>query len=214
MNRKRRIREKHIAQVSVSTEMAIEGEPMIYSVKFKVGERQTSLAQLRNMKWKSILKCCFRSYMKKNQKVVLLIRFYVTPPAHISLEPETLRKEKLPATESHEICEYLLSFLELLNHVLVNCYRQFVKIDAEKYYSDNPRTVFKFMKWEHYDAHKNHDPLYTKTKRVSANREEKRLQSKPEGYVVGERVCKERARAPAAISPADTNGAPTSCPTL
>ena len=134
----------------VDREMELPGEPMIYSVKYPVGQRTRGVQFFRNMKWKSLLKTFFRSFYRTNTPCVLLVRFYVTPPENFPVSAKVLRQESMPAVMSYELCDYTLSFLEMLHHVLFNSYRQVVKLDVVKFYSDNPRTVVKFMKWDEY----------------------------------------------------------------
>ena len=137
-------------QQGFNAELVLPGEPMIYSFKYTIANRSRFANQFRDMKWMSILKCWFRAYLSTKTPLVLLIRFYVSPPSYVKVKAADLRSEKVPAVMSFELCDYLLSFMEMLHHVLINSYRQFVKIDMEKYYSAEPRTVFKFMKYEHY----------------------------------------------------------------
>jgi len=141
------------------------------------------------MKWKSLLKCFFRSYYRTNTPVVVVVRFYVSPPSSVKIKEADLRKETVPALFSYEICDYLLSFLEMLHHVLINSYRQIVKIDAEKYYSSNPRTVFQFMKWDHYENLPNRNTVHTKTKSFDPLGEAFPLQPKRKRNAKDSRAC-------------------------
>jgi hypothetical protein len=155
--------QKILASGVVDAEFTIPGEPMIYSIKYEIGTRKRGAQFFRNMQWKSHLKTFFRSYHKTYTPVVILVRFYVTPQEEVKIKAADLKKESAPATFAYETCDYLLSFLEMLHHVLYNSYRQIVKVDVEKYYSSNPRTVFKFMKWDHYVHLSNHNPIHTKS---------------------------------------------------
>lgn len=162
---------------------------MIYSIKYAIGSRTRSVQFFRDQKWKSLLKCFFDSYYNTKIPVVLLVRFYVTPPAHATVKPADVKKEKTPAVHSYELCDYILSFLEMLHHVLINSYRQVVKIDVEKFYSNNPRTLFKFMKWDHYVKLYRNNPMDPKSKSVSKGRGEILLQPECEGNAKNEAVC-------------------------
>lgn len=135
-------------------EFVITEAPMIYSVKFNIGNRRHAADFFRNKRWHTIIRCFFKSYFNVASPVVLIIRFYVRPPDRAfdrpyNLTDKQVKAEKTPATANFELCEYLLSFLEMLNKTLFKSYRQVCKIDMEKYYSNNPRTVFQFM--SHYD---------------------------------------------------------------
>jgi hypothetical protein len=163
MSLKRLIRQQKILRSgAVDLELELPGEPMIYSVKYAIGARQRGAHFFRNEKWKSLLKCYFPSYYKTKTPVVLLIRFYVSPPSNVNIKAADLKKETVPAVHSYEVCDYLLSFMEMIHHVLINSYRQIVKVDVEKFYSANPRTVFKFMKWDHYDYLQNNHTIHSK----------------------------------------------------
>ena len=132
-------------------ELTLPGEPLIYSAKIQVCKRFFKLNYFRNKKWFSIMKCCFKGAMRSNPPVVLLVRFFVSPPSALDISLRALQAEKTPATDAFEIAEYIISFMEMLKGCLIKSYRQIVKIDAEKYYSDKPRTVMKFI---HYDDYK------------------------------------------------------------
>lgn len=157
---------------AVTQHLTIPGEPLIYSRKFNVANRTYTPNYFKNKAWTSLLKAQFISYNQSfNIPVVLIIRFYVSPPEYIKISEKDVAKERTIATAAFEICDYLLAFMEMLLGVLINTYKQFVKIDAEKYYSNNPRTVFQFMKWEHYVNFQNHNPLDTKAKSKRPPRE-------------------------------------------
>lgn len=145
-------------------EFVMPGEPMIYSLKYPIGRRQHSDQHFRNKKFRSFLKCFFRSYLLERTPVVLIVKFFVTPMEGTIVSHKAMRSDKFPAVQSPEICDYLLSFLETLFKVLIKSYRQICKIDAEKYYSDQPRTVMKFMSYAEYVNLQDHNPDYAKTK--------------------------------------------------
>lgn len=164
-----------------SPELTLPGDPMIYSIKYLASSKNYSIQFSRNHQWRSIFKCYFKAYLKTNVPVVLLIRFYTKPPEYKSVPKKLLKTEKCPAVFSFELCDYLLSFMEMMHKVLINSYRQIVKIDMEKYYSDNPRTVFKFMKWDEYVEHYIHDSFASKTESLSETRSVQHIQPKREG---------------------------------
>ena len=149
-------------------ELTMPGEPLIYSVKSKVGKRFRTLDTFRNMRWKSILRCCYAHAITKRVAVVILVRFFVSAPVHVKVSTAALKAEKTPALEAFEIADYLLSYMEMIKSVLISNYRQIVKVEAEKYYSANPRTVMKFLKWDQYVALSNQGEFHTKTESISA----------------------------------------------
>ena len=171
---------------AVDAELVLPGEPLIYSIKYSVGSRTRSTQFFRDQKWKSLLKSFFRSYYRTNVPVVVVVSFFVSPPETVNIKSADLKKESVPAVYSYEVCDYLLSFLEMLHHVLINSYRQVVKIDVQKFYSANPRTVFKFMKWEHYVNLQNHNSIHSKGQSIDQNREALLLQPKCEGNASNE----------------------------
>lgn len=144
------IKRQKILNAHANDEMTLPGEPLIYSIKFQVGRRAMPLNFFRDLKWRSMLKCQFPFYYKSHTPVVVLVKFFVSPPSYIDVSAKQLKSEKVPAVHSFEVADYGLSFLEMLQKVLFNCYRQVVKIDIEKFYSANPRTVFKYMNWTTY----------------------------------------------------------------
>jgi len=152
-------RSKILNREGIEAELVLPGEPNIYSIKLNVARRTFSVQFFRNMKFKSLLKCFFKAYLKTNTPVVIVVRFYVSPPSNVKISKRQLNAETVPAVSSHELCDYLLSFLEMLHHVLINSYRQIVKLDMEKFYSSNPRTVFKFMSWANYVLLQNSDTV-------------------------------------------------------
>lgn len=180
MSRKQQInRFRHLIKVRKAIELELElpGEPLIYSIKYPVGKKRLGLNVFRNKKWASMIRCYFRSQIRTNAPVVVIVRFYVTPPENIKVSAKDLRSELVPALPGFEICDYLLSFHEILYNVLITTYRQIVKVDASKFYSNRPRTVFQFMTWEQYVYLKNYDSVHAKTKGVSPTKEKKCIQS-------------------------------------
>ena len=133
--------------------------------------------------------------MNTNVPCVLHVTYYVSPPSYVTISKRALKDEKTPATRSYELCDYLLSFMEMLQHVLINSYRQIVRIEAEKYYSSNPRTVFKFMKWEQYVMLQNHNTAHAQGQSISSDWQIWAIQSESKGDVINEEHCAESAAA-------------------
>lgn len=156
----------------------MEGEPLIFSVNTQQYNRRHTMHYFNAKKWRSMLKCFFRAYMKNTQAVVLIVAFYVTPPEGVKITTRRLKKEIVPAVKSWEICDYLLAFLQVLFQVLFSTYRQIVKIDAEKFYSKNPRTVFKFMSWDHYVILQDKNFSHAKSKSLRKDAKEQVVQPK------------------------------------
>lgn len=185
MGLKQLLREKAILQQqkAINFELTLQEEPLIYSIKQQLALRRMPRQYFRNKRFSSMVKCHFRSYYNTGTPVVLLVKFFVSPPEKARVSKRQLKAEKTPATFSHEVCEYLLSLLEMLNHNLFNSYRQVVKIDVEKYYSDRPRTVMKFMKWSHYvELYQNNNPAYSASEGIMEGGKKRRsVQSKRKG---------------------------------
>ena len=159
-------------------EFVMEGEPLIYSLRSDPGGRRHSMIFFKTRQWRSMLKCFFRAYMKSSIPVVLIVKFYVSPPDNTTVTKRRIKKEIVPAVNTWEICDYLLAFLQMLFQVLFTTYRQIVKIDAEKFYSNNPRTVFKFMSWEHYVVLQDKDFTHPKGKSFREDANEQMVQPK------------------------------------
>ena len=193
MSLKQIIKQSKILNPVINAPMELPGEPMIYSLKYPVGQRTRGLQFYRNMQWKSLLKTFFRSFYRTSIPVVVIVRFFVSPPASVTVSDKLLRQESLPAVMSYELCDYTLSFLEMLHHVLFNSYRQVVKLDVEKIYSKNPRTVVKFMKWDEYVKFQAKDTDYTQTQGLSAHDSGEGLQPQRKR---NERGCKARKEEP------------------
>lgn len=170
----------------------IPGDPMIYSIKYRLNTRTVSAQFLRNKGWYSFLKCQFRAFMKTETPLVLIVRFYVKPNEMVSLTARELRDEKVPAIFAFELADYLLSFMEMLLHVLLNSYKQIVKIDMEKYYSSNPRTAIQFMQWKEYVDIQNNPIRDTESKSIRKTRKRKVVQSEPSKDESVEGSCDEK----------------------
>ncbi len=189
MGLKQLIKQQKLLAATAKNELVLPGEPLIYSIKYSMGSRTRFVQFFRNQKWKSLLKCYFRSYYRTDVPVVVIVRFYVSPPSSVRVNRRRLKKDSVPATEAYELCDYLLSFLEMLHHVLINSYCQIVKVDAEKFYSSEPRTVFKFMKWEHYVELQNNNSVQPKTESISPDESVLPLQPQCQGNAEDKGVC-------------------------
>lgn len=187
MNIKQLIKFNKILHPAVGQPFTIPGEPLIYSIKYPVGKRRHHVQHFKNKQFAGLMKCFFDAYLRSDIPVVIIVRFYVSPKEDIT--KEDLRIESTPARYSFEMCDYLLCFLEMLHHVLINSYCQIVKLDADKYYSNNPRTVFKFLKWEHYVMLQDQDQNDTETESLSKDGERKSLQSLGKRHEDVERMC-------------------------
>jgi|ERR1700722_4460465 len=178
MSLKQIIRRSQIFNPVVGRELVMPGEPMIYSVKYPVGQRTRGVQFFRNMKWKSLLKSFFRSFYRTTTPLVIGVEFYVSPPMNVKVSAPILRQESMPAVMSFELCDYTLSFLEMLHHVLFNSYKQVVKLDVVKFYSSNPRTVVKFMKWDEHVKLQSIDSDNAKAQSISSDGKGKVVQPK------------------------------------
>ena len=167
---------------AANLEFEIPGEPMPYSIKYGVGKRTRDIRFFRNKQWSSILKCHFLAFHHAYTPVVVLVRFYCSPPDDVEIDADKIKKEQTPAVFCLEPCEYGLSFLEMLKDVLMKTYRQVVKLDIEKYYSNKPRTVFKFMKWDHYVKFRDSNTLHSETKRISKMGKKRSVQPQLRGH--------------------------------
>lgn len=162
-------------------EFTIPGEPLIFSFLYHTRKRWLADAHYRNVGWKSFLRCVFRGEYRFTRPVVVFVRFYVSPPNGIDIHTRTLKNEKTVATDAHELCDYLMSFLEMVKMALLKDYRQIVKIDAEKYYSDKPRTVMKFIRHETYVELLREGHLQPDSQAISKNKSKPLLQPEQEG---------------------------------
>ena len=175
-------RKKLIEMFGHKMEITLPGEPLIYSIKERLSNRVDSKDHFRNRMHVPRLRCEFPAYFNPNSPVVLLVNFYVSPFPFADVSEKAVKSESV-AVHAYELCEYLLSFMEMMSKTLVSTYRQIVKIDCEKYYSKEPRTVVKFMSWSNYEnVLRGKDPVdppskptccNVPTKRISAARERK-----------------------------------------
>lgn len=162
MGLKRLIKEAKIAKEMAKEGFTIAGLPLIYTIKYELFNHKHPLQFFRDKQWRTMLRCIFPNYHRHTTPVVLLVTFYV--PAIGRVDQKKLHEESIPAACSYELADYLLSFLEMLRGALFVSYRQLVKIDMSKFYSNNPRTVFKFMHWNHYVQNQN--TLYPRSKSI------------------------------------------------
>ncbi len=194
MSLKQIINRSKILNPVIDKAMILPGEPMIYSVKYPVGRRTRGVQFFRNKKWKSFLKTFFRSFYRTTIPLVVIVRFFVSPPGNVKVSAKLLRQESLPAVMSYELCDYSLSFLEMLHHVLFNSYRQVVKLDVVKFYSSNPRTEVKFMKWdEHVKLQSSHTDN-AKAESLSTDDKRPLVQSKRKGNGRGNKIHTEQVQ--------------------
>lgn len=181
MSLKQLIKQRTILNKVIARPLEIPGEPMIYSVKYPVGQRTHHVNYFRNMQWKSLFKAQFRAFHNTNIPVVLILRFFVSPPSGMVVSRKDLSKESLPAVKGYELVDYVLSFEEMLLYVLINSYKQIVKLDCIKFYSSNPRTEVKFMLWDEYVKLQSDNTNDPKTKSLRKKQSGNVLQPKRKG---------------------------------
>lgn len=154
-------RNKILLNGVVNRVVTIPEEPLIYSIKFDCGNRRLPGQYFRNKDFRTFVKCCLPAYKLANTPVVLIVTFFVTPPpGKGKIAKARLKAEDEPAVYGWELCDYLLSFMELLYPEMITSYKQICKIEMEKKYSDNPRTEFKFMRYDHYKKVCSNDPIH------------------------------------------------------
>lgn len=158
--------------------MTLPGEPLIYSIKYSLDNRRNPSTFFRNKKFKSMIKCFFKSQYNTKTPVIIHVKFFVTPFEGTEITQKKVKQEKTWAVCAYELCDYLLSFLEALYAVLINSYKQIVQIKAEKFYSSDPRTVFKFLTIGQYDRLQSDNTLDSDSKGKRTNRKKSFLQSK------------------------------------
>lgn len=168
-------RKKLIEMFGHKMEITLPGEPLIYSIKERLSNRIDPKDHFRNRMHVPRLRCEFPAYFNPNSPVVLLVNFYVSPFPFADVSEKAVKSEAV-AVHAYELCEYLLSFMEMLSKTLVSTYRQIVKIDCEKYYSKEPRTVVKFMSWSNYEnVLRGKDPVDPPSKPTCCNITPKRI---------------------------------------
>lgn len=167
-----------VGNPGATTPYTVEGEPIIYSIRECLGNRKLPIQHWNNKRQFSKLRCWFRSFLNPEVPAVLIVTFYVTKfPKKTKLTKKQLKEEKTPAVHSWEVCDYLLCLMETLRYSLLANYRQIVKIDAQKFYSSNPRTVFQLMRYDDWEFFYGKHPFYTKAKSFGAPGSPRLLQS-------------------------------------
>ncbi len=198
MSLKQLIKRKEIlkTQMHSGISLTLPGEPLLYSVKYTLGKRRLPVQFFRNKKFMSLIRCYFPAYRSAKTPVVLIVGFYVSPfrDKAPKLSLKKIRSEEVPAVYSWELCDILLSFLEMIFHAVLGSYRQIVKIDVCKFYSDNPRTVFQFLHWDNYVNLQNHYSLDAQSESVGKVQQPKGLQCKRSRHGTADEV---RTREPA-----------------
>lgn len=160
-----------------SREFVIPGEPMIFSMKYMIGDRHLTSDVFRNQAFFSILKSSLPAYTKPDTPLSLEITFFVSPPNNQDIDPKACKSDKVHAVRSFELCDYLLSFQEMLMSCLIKTYKQFCHISAKKFYSNNPRTSFRIAPYARYKRSKNFDSMAAQAKKFCTLLERKSLLS-------------------------------------
>lgn len=157
--------------------LELPGIPCLYSLKETLPfTSHTDATLFRNRKFKAFLRCMLPR-MGYEEPLVLLCRFFVKPLLCHDIPRDAVLAETMPAMHAHETLDYTLSLMDMLNDYLVKDLRNLVKIHADKFYSDNPRTLLKLMHWEDYHAHYgNSDPFKAPAKAVSSGGKVRLLQ--------------------------------------
>lgn len=66
---------------------------------------------------------------------------YVTPPDYATVKLSDVKKEKTPAVHSYELCDYLLSFLEML-HIPAQALSLIIAVERLLNMCRTPTSVF------------------------------------------------------------------------
>ena len=198
MSLKSRIRYSNLMKIISKYQLVMPGEPMIYSVKFKIGARQHERQYFEKKKWASILRCVFPSFWKTQTPVVLIATLYVSPPPYVKVTESQLKLERTPAVHSFELADYYLFLADMIIHNLVNSHRQVVKIDITKFYSKKPRTILKFLSWSNYVKLQNGDTLDPETESLRNDDSKRRKKKLCEHVLCGndknKKLCKESVK--------------------
>jgi hypothetical protein len=176
MSLKHIINNKKLFAKACTYEMCMPEEPLIFSLKYTLGKRRLPVQHFRNKQWRSILKCYFRSWRHERVPLVILVKFFVSPPSYVEVSKKDLKAENIPAIQSYELSDYYLSLLDLLHDTLITSHRQIVKTDMEKFYSSKPRTIFKIMTWSEYVEFQNENSWKPSSKGFRAIRVQEDLQ--------------------------------------
>lgn len=168
--------------------LELPGEPLIYSIKYDIASRNYKLNHFRNRKWFSMLRCYFDLF-RPDVPVALVVTFYVSPPTGVIVKEKPLKDEVVPALHCSELCDYLLSFQEILHKNLLHSYMQVVEIKTRKLYSERPRTTFQIMRWTHYVEYQNNHTLDAESQGVREDREAQLVQSERQRDEACQGVC-------------------------
>lgn len=177
---KKWLRRKAMFNPAVWNQFEIDGEPLIYTIKYDVGLRTRGANFFRNKEYYSFLRCFYPAYRKSKIPVAILVTFYVSPLSNADITKEDLKSEKIPAVFSYEILDYVISFLEVFHGVLIESYCQICTMQIAKFYSRKPRTVFQFMKWSDYVKLQTDGPVHAGTKKKRSVRKRRSLQPEPQ----------------------------------
>lgn len=176
----------------------VDEEPLIYSFKYSLNMRKLPVHHFKKKQWTGVLRSLADASYYTTTPMVLFVTFYVSPPEDEVISQSALKREKTPAVMSYELCDYLLSFMEMLYKVLIASYRQIVKVDMEKFYSDKPRTEFRLIRYKIYKSKdsnakdKDTDNTEGESEPEVNNRQE--IQPQRKGHEDYQDHCKRRTR--------------------
>jgi hypothetical protein len=146
-------------------EFTITGSPLEFTAFTEFDERlNNATPRKRKRMFAPLIRSTMPTFNLSDTPVCLFVRFFVRPPDHVDVADELLEAETVPATECAELCEYFLSLLDFFRDVVIHSYKQIVKVEMDKFYSNRPRTVFQIMKFEHYVTYKDVRPIHTQSK--------------------------------------------------
>lgn len=181
MRLKAQLRLNHFKAVTRS--MLLRGEPLLYSLKQPEGYEKDrfalkNLKKLRLKQFFGAIRSTFMAELDQKTPVVFIIKLFVSPHPCVPVDHKDVISEKTPAVGTYELCEYLLSFLELMRDTLYSSHRQICAIEIEKHYSLKPRIEFQYMRYPSYVELKNDHRRYTQAKMLSKLREKWLVQQK------------------------------------
>ncbi len=168
MKKRLRLRDTLAVAPAHANTLELPGVPCLFSTEeaLPYNERVSSLVQ-RNRKFRAFVRSMMPK-MREDTPVVLLARFFVKPMLCLGIDAADVASERVPATLGHETLDYTLSLMDLLNDNLIKNLQCLVKIHCDKYWSNRPRTLFKLMHWEEYEALYGHsDPFNTEAKSIT-----------------------------------------------
>lgn len=174
--------------------LTMPGEPLIYSIRYSLGCRLNTAQYFQTKQFFSILKSVFLRSSDKKIPVVVIARFFVRPPSDFpSMSDKQL--EKIPAVEAYEVCDYLLHLLEIIRPPLLGSYRQVVKIETDKYYSNEPRIELKVMRYCDYEnLYDRNTVLATSKSFDKAKHSRRKIQPKRQANAQDKGVCAKATR--------------------